>query len=172
MQVITSVTYETHPSPSHIQVGVMQFNTTDESTFRTVLYSALQNLPRVTDAGYTGYGIMGGGSFAAIFLQPNATEAGFSETFAPFYELATHPNVSAQVASFPMPTWIDYCNAFLGDPNIATNLIDSSRLLTANVLMNRTNDLIDLILEFDDFSAGFNFSMLHLQSVALRTRSY
>jgi hypothetical protein len=150
----------------------MQFNTTDESTFRSVLHSAFQNLPRVTDAGYTGYGIMGVGSFAAIFLQPNATEEGFNETFAPLYELAAHPNVSAQMGSFLMPTWIDYCNAWLGDPNIATNIIDSSRLLTADVLMNRTTDLIDLILEFDEFSAAFNFSMLSLQPVALRTRSY
>lgn len=162
LQVITSVTYRTHPNPAHIQVGLMQFNTTDESTLRTVFHKALQALPAVTDAGYTGYGIMGGGSFAAIFIQPNATEEIFNATFAPFYELANHANVSAQVGSIPFPTWIDYCNTFLMDPNIATNVIDSSRLLTSDDLLERTTELVDVILEFDEFSAGFNFSMFSL----------
>jgi hypothetical protein len=145
----------------------MQFNTTDESTFRTVLYRALQNLPRVTDAGYTGYGIVGGSGFAAIFLQPKTTEQGFNRSFAPIYELAAHPNVSEQMTSFPTPTWIDCCNAFSGDP-----IIDFSRLLTANVLMNRTTDLIDLVLEFSEFSADFNFSMLSLPPLTTTTCSY
>ncbi|ERF73264.1 hypothetical protein EPUS_03096 [Endocarpon pusillum Z07020] len=155
--VITSVTYKTHPNPAHIQVGLMQFNTTDESTLRTVFHQALQALPAVTDAGFTGYGIMGNGSFAALFLQPNATEEIFNTTFAPFYELTSHANVSAQVVSIPFPTWIDYCNAFLMDLNIATNVIDISRLLTSDDLLERTNKLVDVIFEFDEFSAGFNF---------------
>ncbi|KAF7505684.1 hypothetical protein GJ744_000533 [Endocarpon pusillum] len=155
--VITSVTYRTHPNPAHIQVGLMQFNTTDESTLRNVLHKALQALPAVTDAGYTGYGIMDDGSFAALFVQPNATEEIFNTTFAPFYELASHANVSAQVGSISFPTWIDYCNTFLMDPNIATNIIDASRLLTSDDLLERTTKLVDVVLEFDEFSAGFNF---------------
>lgn len=137
----------------------MQFNTTDESTLLTVLHKSLQALPAVTDAGYTGYGIMGGGSFAAIFIQPNVTEEIFNATFAPFYDLASHVNVSAQVGSLTFPTWIDYCNTFLMDPNIATNVIDSSRLLKSDDLLKGTTELVDVMLGFDTFSAGFNFSI-------------
>ena len=165
VQVITSVTYRTHPNPAHIQVGLMQFNTTDEFTLRTVLHKALQALPAITDAGYTGYGIMGGGSFAALFIQPNATEEIFNATFAPFYELASHANVSAQVGSILFPTWIDYCNTFLMDPNIATNVIDASRLLTSDDLLERTTELVGVIFEFDEFSAGFNFSVFFPQPI-------
>jgi hypothetical protein len=136
----------------------MQYNTTEESTFRIVLRETIQALPRVTDAGYTGYGLMEGSSFRAIFLQPNATDENFNTTFAPLFKLAAHPNVSAQIGSITFPTWIDYCNTFLGDPNIATNVMDTSRLLTPDVLLNRTDDLIDLILQSNEFSAGFNFS--------------
>ncbi len=160
MQVITSATYRTHPNPTHIQVGFVQLNTTDDSAIRTVLHKALQALPAVTDAGYTGYGIMDGSSFAALFIQPNATQEIFNATFAPFYELASHVNVSAQVGSITFPTWIDYCNAFLTDVNIATNVIDPSRLLTSDDLLQRTTELVDVILEFETFSAGFNFSVL------------
>lgn len=138
----------------------MQFNTTDEPAFRAVLHGVLQALPGVTDAGYTGYGIMSGGSFGAIFIQPNATEEIFNATFAPFYKLAAHPNVSAQIWSTAFPTWIEYCNAFLSDPNIATNIIDTSRLLTSDVLSNRTSELVDLVLDSGEFSAAFNFSTL------------
>ena len=159
MQVITSVTYKTHPNPTHIQTGFVQVNTTDQSTFRGVLHRALQALPAITDAGYTGYGIMDGGSFSAILIQPNATEEFFNVTFAPFYELASHVNVSAQVGSITFPTWIDYCNTFLTDVNIATNAIDPSRLLTSDDLLERTTELVDVILEVDELSAGFNFSV-------------
>jgi hypothetical protein len=137
----------------------MQFNTTDAPTFRTVIYKSLQGLPGVTDAGYTGYGVMDGGSFGLIFLQPNATQEAFNATFAPYYEIAALPNVSAQIGSIDFPTWIDYCNVFLGDPNTATNVIDTSRLLTPDVLLHRTADLVDVALEYEGFSAGFNFSM-------------
>ena len=143
-------------------MGLAQINTTDRPTFRRVLNDVLQALPSITDAGYTGYGIMGGGSFGLIFIQPNATEEMFNVTFAPLYELAALPNVSAQVGSLEFPTWIEYCNVFLQDSNIATNIIDSSRLLTADALLNRTAEIVDLIDEFDgrdNFSAGFNFSM-------------
>jgi hypothetical protein len=157
-QVITSVTYKTHPNPSHIQVGLVQFNATDEPTLRTVLQAAFQALPQITDAGYTGYAIVGNGSLAAIFLQPNATQETFNATFAPLYELTSHPNVSGQIGSIDFSTWIEYCNTFLMDPNIATNVMDSSRLLEPEVLLNRTRELVDLALEFDAFSAGFNFS--------------
>jgi hypothetical protein len=157
-QVITSVTYKTHPNPSHIQVGLMQFNATDEPTLHTVLQTAFQALPQITDAGYTGYAIVGNGSFAAIFLQPNATQEAFNATFSPLYALTGHPNVSGQIGSIDFSTWIEYCNTFLMDPNIATNVMDSSRLLEPEVLLNRTKELVDLIFDFDAFSAGFNFS--------------
>jgi hypothetical protein len=137
----------------------MQFNTTDAPTFRTVLHKSLQGLPGVTDAGYTGYGAMGGGSFGLIFLQPNATKETFNATFARYYEISALPNVSAQIGSIDFPTWIDYCNVFLSDPNIATNVIDTSRLLTPDVLLHRTADLVDVALGYEGFSAGFNFSM-------------
>jgi hypothetical protein len=162
LQVITSVTYKTHPNPSHIQVGLAQINTTDQATFRTVLHGALQALPSITDAGYTGYGVMSGRSLGLIFIQPNGTEDMFNTTFAPIYKLTTLPNVTAQAGSINFPTWIEYCNAFLQDPNIATNIIDTSRLLTADVLLKRTEALVNLIAEFDgldSFSAGFNFSI-------------
>ncbi len=107
---------------------------------------------------------MGGGSFAAIFLQANATEQTFNSTFAPFSKLAAHRNVCGQAGSIPVPRWIDYCNTFLTDPNIATNVIDPSRLFTSDVLLNRTAELIDVALEFEAFSAAFDFSMYSTQS--------
>lgn len=145
----------THPEPTHIQVAFVQLNGTTNETIRSVVQKSLEIIPHVTDAGYTGYSFFSNG-FSGIFLQPNGTNENFAAAFAPFYELAAQANVSGQVGTFPFPTWIDYCNAFLSDPNIATNVIDASRLLTADVLTNKAKDLTDLIME--EGGGGFNFS--------------
>ena len=149
------MTYKTHPEPSHIQVGFVQLNGTSNSTIRTIIQRSLETIPRITDAGYTGYGFIGSG-FSGIFIQPNGTSEDFNYAFAPFYELATMTGISGQVGSITLPRWIDYCNAFLTDPNIATNVIDGTRLLTSEVLKRKSKELTDLILE-NGASAGFNF---------------
>ncbi|KAI9840689.1 MAG: hypothetical protein M1837_001365 [Sclerophora amabilis] len=154
--VLTSVTYKTHPNPSHIQIGLVQLNGTDNSTTRRILENSLQTLPGITDAGYTGYGVIDGG-FSAIFIQPNGTNETFDAAFAPLREIATLPDVSGQVVNFDLPSWIDYCNTFLSDPNIASNIIGASRLLTSDVLLDRAKDIVDLVFDYNAVSAGFNF---------------
>jgi hypothetical protein len=67
-------------------------------------------------------------------------------------------NVTGQIGSFDLPTWMDYLNTFLQDPNIATNVMDMSRLLTPNVLLNRTEELLDLVQDYPEIGLGFNFS--------------
>ncbi|KMP02044.1 hypothetical protein CISG_09300 [Coccidioides immitis RMSCC 3703] len=162
--VITSVTYKTHPSPSHIQVGLVQFNVTNNSTLRAVIEKCLQELPSITDAGYTGYGSMNflsGGKeplgFGAIFIQPNGTNATFTRTFKPYYDIAKMQGVSGALANIDFPSWIEYAEVFVQDPNIATNIIDGSRLLTSQALLHRTRDLVDLMFEYASFGPGFNF---------------
>lgn len=157
-KVITSITYKTHPNPSHVQVVFAQFTTTSNSSFRTVLSHTFKALPRITDAGHTGYGTGDSGYLGLIFIRPNGTNETFRSAFAPLYEIANLTNVTGQVGSFDFPTWMDYLNTFLQDPNIATNVMDTSRLLTANVLLNRTEELLDLVQDYPEMNLGFNFS--------------
>lgn len=157
--MVTSVTYKTHPIPQSFTIGFVQLNTTNNKTFHQVVEKSLQLLPSVTEAGYTGYGSFDGG-FSAIFLQPNGTIETFNKTIlAPFQELTRLPGVSGQVGASPA-TWNDYVSMFLSDPHIGTNVQDTSRLLTVDVLRNRAAQLADLILESGD-GAGFDFSKLH-----------
>jgi hypothetical protein len=156
LQVVTSVTYKTHPNPSHIQVAQVQFNVTDNSTYRVVVQKSLAAIPGITEAGYTGSGSLAGG-FNGIFVQPNATNETFASTFAPLYEISKLPNVSGQVMKLDFPTWIDYCNVLLQDLNIATNSISSSRLLTADVMLNHNKELVELIVDYPDLMPGLTF---------------
>ncbi|EEP82063.1 predicted protein [Uncinocarpus reesii 1704] len=159
--IITSVTYKTHPNPSHIQVGFLQFNVTNNSTLRAVLEKSLRGLVSVTDAGYTGYGIINTSDeplgFNAIFIQPNGTNATFNTAFKPYYDISTMQGVSGLVANAEFPSWIEYSKYFLRDPNIATNIIEASRLLTQEVLLHRTGDLVDLAFEYPSPGPGFSF---------------
>ncbi|KAI2300146.1 hypothetical protein LOZ07_001706 [Ophidiomyces ophidiicola] len=138
---ITSVTYKTHTNPSHIQA-----------------------LPVVTEAGYTGYGtanlVLGAdepAGFAAIFIQPNATNTTFIEAFREYRDISKIPGVSGITANFDFPSWIEYSKVFIQDPHIASNTIDESRLLTSDVLLSRTDDIVGLMMENVSNPSGFNF---------------
>ncbi|KAH8697409.1 FAD binding domain protein [Talaromyces proteolyticus] len=153
--VLTSVTYKTHHVPQSFIIGWTQINTTSNETFKKVAKQCLQLIPTITEAGFTGYANIEGG-FSAIFVQPNGTLENFNKTFAPLEKLSNIPGVSAQMAAYPA-SWDMYLDTFLKDPNIATNIQDASRLLTADVLQNKTDELIELILESGD-GAGFNWN--------------
>lgn len=154
--VITSITYKTHPLPTHINTVFAQYLVNDTAARRAVLGRVFQALPAITDAGYTGYGTLAS-DIGLIFIQPNGTNATASEVTNLLNEVGNVDGVTAQVGGFDFPSWIEYCNAFLQDPNIATNVIDPSRLLTAEVLMNKTEKLLDALEEFPELAAGFNF---------------
>ena len=163
-QVITSATYKTHPNPSHIQVGLAQFNATDEPSLQTIRETIFQALPGITDAGYTGYASMGesrdfgNSTLQAVFIKPNGTNDTFNEAFSPLVKLAGAPGVEGLVLPVEFPSWISYCDTFLQDPNIASNNMDASRLVTADTLLNHTSELVDLLTDYKDYSSGFNFS--------------
>ena len=155
--VITSATYRTHPLPTHIQAVGIQANATSESGLRELYERILPLLPDITKAGYTGYATLDG-QLGFIFLQANATNATYEETFAPLNELRDIEGVEILLTSpLVFPTWLDYGQYFLNDPNIATNIQDASRLLTPDVLKNKSKELVDLIFDFPELGPGFNF---------------
>jgi hypothetical protein len=159
-QMITSVTYRTHPEPSYIQVAAFQLNATANSSLRPVLEGSLGALVNMTDQGYTGYGYFSNG-FSAIFVRPNGTEEELLKGSAPFRELAKLDGTSFFMVNFTFPRWIDFCDAFLQDPNIAQNVMDSSRLLTTNMALNKADQIIDMMLEYGPENyPSFNFSEL------------
>ncbi|KAH2042236.1 hypothetical protein KXW51_000440 [Aspergillus fumigatus] len=152
--VVTSVTYKTHPVPQNLTIGFVQLNATDRSSSTRLTSKSLKLIPAVTDAGYTGYGSFTQG-FQAIFLQPNGTIESFNQTFAPFSNLTQLPGVTGALAAYSA-TWNDYLRTLLQDPNIGTNIQDTSRLLTAEVIRDKADDLAELIVD-NDQAAGFNF---------------
>jgi hypothetical protein len=154
--IITSITYKTHPLPTHINTVFAQYLTNDTTGRRAVIGRVLQALPAITDAGYTGYGTLAP-DVGLIFIQPNGTKTTSSEVTKLLNEIGNVDGVMKQVGAFDFPSWIEYCNAFLHDPNIATNIIDPSRLLTAEVLTNKTEKLLDALEDFPELEAGFNF---------------
>lgn len=154
--VLTAVTYKTHAPPAHIQAVLLQFNATNSTTLRKVQRQAFAALPGVTEAGYVGYADADG-IFQAIFSQANGTDEMFTTAFAPFLEMMKMEGVSGLIVPVRFASWLDYSRDFLQDPNIATNVIDASRLLTADVLLHKTNELLDLITQFPELSPGFNF---------------
>jgi hypothetical protein len=156
--VIASVTYRTHPLPTHIQAVLIQANATTNATLRALYERMLPLIPDIAKAGYTGYADLTS-QLGFIFNQANATNSTFESTFAPFNrELQDIEGTQVLIAPpMPFPTWLDYGEYFLTDPNIATNIQDASRLLTPLVLKNKAKELVDLIFDFPELGPGFNF---------------
>lgn len=149
------MTYKTHPVPQNLTIGFVQLNATDNSSATRLISESLKLIPAVTDAGYTGYGSFAQG-FQALFLQPNGTIESFNQSFAPFSELTQLPGVTGRVAVYSS-AWDEYLKTFLRDPNIGTNIQDTSRLLTADIIQERADDLAEFIVDSGQ-EAGFNFS--------------
>ncbi|CAI7572633.1 unnamed protein product [Penicillium manginii] len=156
--VVTSVTYKTHPVPQNLLVGFVQLNTSDNSSLKNLLAESMKLLPKVTDAGYTGYGNMDQ-SFQAIFLKPNGSLGSFNHTFAGFFNMSEYPGIRGAVGAY-LSTWNGYLQTFLQDPNIGTNVQDTSRLLTADVIDQKAKDLANLIVD-NGGKGGFNFTCYH-----------
>lgn len=163
-QVVTSVTYKTHPIPRNLIMGFVQLNASDNASLTHVLAESIKLLPGVTDAGYTGYGSIDQG-FGAIFIKPNSTVEYFNETFAGYFNLTHLPGIHGAVGAFPS-TWNGYMKTFLRDPNIGTNIQDTSRLLTADVI-NREAEKLAHFLVKNGPGGGFNFSKLQLHDQSL-----
>lgn len=161
--VVNSVTYKTHPLPTHISVVFVQANTTSVGAWRTAYASALRALPGITDAGYTGYGNTEVGKVVQfIFLQPNGTAESLDRAIQSFQEVMASngtDGTTVAVGNITFPSWDAYIEVFLTDPNIATNIQDASRLLTSDVLHDKAEELVELAIEhYPDVSPGHNFS--------------
>lgn len=154
-QVVTSVTYKTHPIPQSLLIGFVQLNASDNSSLTNLLAGSMKLLPKITDAGYTGYGNIDQG-FEAIFLKSNGSVESFNQTFAEFLNLSKTTGIKGAVGAY-LSTWNGYLETFLQDPNIGTNIQDTSRLLTANVINEKAEDLAKLIVD-NGGKGGFNFS--------------
>lgn len=112
----------------------------------------------ITDAGYTGYALLAGG-FSAILIRPGGTKEDLERGMSGFYEISQVPGASAAFFNITYPRWINYTNDFLSDPNIAQNVMDSSRLLTPYIAFNKADQVVDLIFEVGlENAPGFNFS--------------
>lgn len=168
--VVTSVTYKTHPLPTHVQVVFVQANTTSAETWRNAYAASLRALPAMTDAGYTGYGSTTVGELVQfIFLQPNGTDLDLERGLQGFDELIQMngaAGMSIGAGNFTLPSWEAYTDLFLTDPNIATNIQDASRLLTPEVLSGKADALVDLALRYPDAAPGHNFSKYYPAALA------
>lgn len=160
--VVISVTYKTHPLPSHISVAFVQANTTSADEWRKVYVKSLQALPEMTDAGFTGYGSTEVGKLVQfIFLQPNATDRSLKAGLQGFQEMVALNGTGGTyiaMGNMTFPSWDAYTELFLTDPNIATNIQDASRLLTSDVLKKKAEALVELAFKHPGASPGHNFS--------------
>jgi hypothetical protein len=153
-QVVTSVTYKTHPVPQNLIMGFVPLNASDDRSLIHILAQSIKLLPELTDAGYTGYGTFDQG-FGAIFIKPNSTVQAFNKAFAGFFNLTQLPGIHGTVQALTS-TWDGYVEKFLQDPNIGTNIQDCSRLLTTDVIKENADELAHFLVR--NPGGGFNFS--------------
>jgi hypothetical protein len=154
--VIVRVTYRTHALPKHIQVVFFQANATTSAARRTVYIQSFAALADIADAGYTGY-IDAGTQFQGIFNRANGSNETYLDAFSSLSNLSSVEGMSVAMGHFEFPDFSTYSQSFLTDPHIASNVIDASRLLTADILRNKGPEIYDLIERYPELGAGCNF---------------
>ncbi|KAF2404867.1 putative FAD binding domain protein [Trichodelitschia bisporula] len=157
--VVVEVTYRVHPGPKWVQAVLVQINGTGEEGARMVRERALRALPAVVEGGYVGYADMGsvGVGFQAVFSLVNGTEGGYKRAFVGFEELGREEGVRGLMVQVQYGSWMEYAQDFLRDPNIATNVLDASKLVSKEHLMTRAGELVALGERFPEAGMGFNF---------------
>lgn len=143
----------------------MQFNTTTSKAYRKVFGTVLKALPEITKAGWTGYASAKAG-FQGIFLRANGTvedEGAFEEVRGLIERKGE--GWEGVMGGWEVASWSDYVEMFVQDPNIATNVVDTSRLLTEDVLKDDKN--VEEIMDLSEAEGygGFNFSKFPMSFV-------
>ena len=94
--VVTSVTYQTHPSTSFSSAFLLA-NSTNVNSTQNLLTEIIRLTPSLVEQGYGGYGVGAPGQILFFLMSPNVTAEQTQATFSPLFEFAiSQPGLSVE----------------------------------------------------------------------------
>ena len=169
-QVLTSITYKTHPPLQNFLSGLMLFQADNYNTafeFNKRLFSLI---PSLADKGFRSYSYFPGNITGVMWMQANSDSdpdrtgdySIANATFAPIIDFAAQniasANFSLQWKMFD--SFFEWFDPSITDISIGSNPWFGSRLVTREVFENKSGELATLCMS-PPFSASMNLSGFH-----------
>jgi len=153
--IVTSVTYRTHPSLPLTAV-FLTANSTNSNTFRTFLTEFFRIQPNVSDAGFSGYALIGPNAMGWLYIAPNVTQAQANQTVDPFFAFAnnlTSEGLNISMAlTVPYPSfyaWYAQVYSAPGQQEVGTIAEIASRLINRDVIEKNPRSIADMVISMD-----------------------
>ncbi|KAF9532541.1 FAD-binding domain-containing protein [Crepidotus variabilis] len=162
--VLTSVTYNTHPSfPVIIATFHVNLTSGGPDAAKKILVESIKNIPKFTDMGWGGlmYILRPTGMLNGLWAIPGPDPPqnvirSLLDPYAHFINATSNGNGGiAYTTSSSFYTWYD--QTFLGTsgPQVTGNILVGSRLLDRELAEKSTESVVDRILEVDSAFKGF-----------------
>jgi hypothetical protein len=149
--VLTSVTYQTHPSLP-ISGSFFLSNITNTTSAKTLISEFVRINPSLSDAGWGGYGFFSADALLTFMIAPNVSMEQANATWSPFFEFA-HKLAGEGVTvtgNYTVPfngfyEW--YQQLFNSDGQVGVNQELGSRLLSRDILLTDHDKVAQTILD-------------------------
>jgi FAD/FMN-containing dehydrogenase len=151
--VVTSVTYQTHPSTT---LTIVSYNSSSSNpdTMRKIFKEFIRIHPALSDVGFSGYGTIFNNSLNGIFALSNSSIAKTNQSLNSFFEYAQNltskegPNLTT-TTSFTFDSFYNFYDDELASANDVegTYIEIGSRLVPRKSFENDYERLADLFFE-------------------------
>jgi len=148
--IVTSVTYRTHPLVPVTGV-FLTAQSRNNDTFKKFLSEFVRIQPDLSDAGFSGHGVVTPGGFQLFYLALNVTQAEANQTVDPFFAFAQNLtseglNVS-MAATAPYTSIYEWLTPIYPAATLAGHNEEiASRLISRDIIEHNPQGIADAIL--------------------------
>ena len=168
--IVTSVTYQTHPS-TPFSGALIAVNSTNATSTQRYFMEIIHLIPSLVEQSYRGYGCGFVGGFMFFVLSPNVTAEQTNATFRPLFEFAhSLPGLSVLNETVLFPDWWQFYDpAYSRDAQVGVATELSSWLLPKDVVStNKPEDLAKELLKI----SGIGFHLVTGRQVSRDPQSF
>ncbi|KAF8800857.1 FAD-binding domain-containing protein [Phlegmacium glaucopus] len=149
--VVTSTTYQTHPT-FPLTLAYVASNFTSPAIAQNVTTEFIKLHPTISDAGWSGYITLSNTSFSALLIAPNISWADTNTTFLPFAQYAADATGGlSQDTTIPYNSFYEFYQAFFVNvvPETAGRIEFASRLLPRSLAETDPAKAAKIMLSLD-----------------------
>ena len=150
--VVTSVTYQTHPSTT-FSAAFIAVNSTNPNSTQNLLTEIIRLTPSLVEQGYGAYGVGAPSEIQVGFISPNVTAEQTQATFLPLFEFAaSQPGFQVQNYTILFQDFYEFNNAtYSTDGQVGGPAEISSWLLPKDVVTDQPEEVAAKLLTLSGF---------------------
>lgn len=150
--VVTSVTYQTHPSVPLVG-AFFSGNFTSPEAAKGVITEFVRIQPSLAEAGWGGYSFFDNSSLNAFYIALNTSWEAANVTWLPFFDFARNASTDSpgpQTLTVPFDSFFSWYQAlFSGGQQVGANVYLGSRLIPTDLVKSDHEKVVTALLAMD-----------------------